>query len=102
LLDEICKYVGARFVRADGNRHLNRSDGSTDLSACGPTFPGNQVAATAANFAVNFAVHKSVAEARLKQDFELRRKNNGAHFTPEELLSAAEGLYRPPTSEATA
>jgi hypothetical protein len=43
-----------------------------------------------------------VAEARLKQDFELRRKNNGAHFTPEELLSATEGLYRPPTSEATA
>jgi len=29
-------------------------------------------------------------EARLKQDFELRRKKNGAHFTPEELLSAAE------------
>jgi len=30
-------------------------------------------------------------EARLKQDFELRRKKNGAHFTPEELLSAADG-----------
>src|SRR6185369_2014101 len=30
-------------------------------------------------------------EARLKQDFELRRKNNGAHFTTEELLSAADG-----------
>jgi hypothetical protein len=29
-------------------------------------------------------------EVRLKQDFELRRKKNGAHFTPEELLSAAE------------
>jgi hypothetical protein len=57
LLYEICKYVGARFVRADGNRHLNRSGGSTDLSACAPAFPGNQLAATAANFAVNFAVH---------------------------------------------
>jgi hypothetical protein len=32
-------------------------------------------------------------EARLKQDFELRRKKNGAHFTPEELLSTA-GLKR--------
>jgi len=30
-------------------------------------------------------------EARLKQDFELRRKKNGAHFTLEELLSAADG-----------
>jgi lactate dehydrogenase-like 2-hydroxyacid dehydrogenase len=30
-------------------------------------------------------------EARLKQDFELRRKKNGARFTPEELLSAADG-----------
>jgi lactate dehydrogenase-like 2-hydroxyacid dehydrogenase len=30
-------------------------------------------------------------EARLKQDFELRRKKNGAHSTPEELLSAADG-----------
>jgi len=30
-------------------------------------------------------------EARLKRDFELRRKKNGAHFTPEELLSAADG-----------
>jgi lactate dehydrogenase-like 2-hydroxyacid dehydrogenase len=30
-------------------------------------------------------------EARLKQDFELRRKKNGAHFTPEELLAAADG-----------
>ena len=30
-------------------------------------------------------------EARLKQDFELRREKNGAHFTPEELLSAADG-----------
>jgi lactate dehydrogenase-like 2-hydroxyacid dehydrogenase len=30
-------------------------------------------------------------KARLKQDFELRRKKNGAHFTPEELLSAADG-----------
>jgi hypothetical protein len=49
--------VGERFVRADGNRHRNRSDCSTDLSACGPTFPGNQLAATAANFAVNFAVN---------------------------------------------
>ncbi len=30
-------------------------------------------------------------EARLKQNFELRRKENGDHFTPEELLSAADG-----------
>jgi lactate dehydrogenase-like 2-hydroxyacid dehydrogenase len=30
-------------------------------------------------------------EARLQQDFELRRKKNGAHFTQEELLSAADG-----------
>jgi lactate dehydrogenase-like 2-hydroxyacid dehydrogenase len=30
-------------------------------------------------------------EARLKQDFELRRTKNGAHFTPEDLLSAADG-----------
>jgi lactate dehydrogenase-like 2-hydroxyacid dehydrogenase len=30
-------------------------------------------------------------ESRLKQDFELRRKKNGARFTPEELLSAADG-----------
>jgi lactate dehydrogenase-like 2-hydroxyacid dehydrogenase len=30
-------------------------------------------------------------ETRLEQDFELRRKKNGAHFTPEELLSAADG-----------
>jgi lactate dehydrogenase-like 2-hydroxyacid dehydrogenase len=30
-------------------------------------------------------------EARLKQDFELRRKNNGASFTAEELLSATDG-----------
>jgi lactate dehydrogenase-like 2-hydroxyacid dehydrogenase len=30
-------------------------------------------------------------EARLKQDFELRREKNIAHFTPEELLSAADG-----------
>jgi lactate dehydrogenase-like 2-hydroxyacid dehydrogenase len=30
-------------------------------------------------------------ETRLKRDFELRRKKNGAHFTPEELLSAADG-----------
>jgi lactate dehydrogenase-like 2-hydroxyacid dehydrogenase len=30
-------------------------------------------------------------EARLKQDFELRRRKSGAHFTPEELLSAADG-----------
>jgi hypothetical protein len=27
--------------------------------------------------------------SRRKQDFEVRRKKNGAHFTPEELLSAA-------------
>src|SRR6202789_2657191 len=30
-------------------------------------------------------------EARLQQDFELRRKANGAHFTAEELLLAADG-----------
>jgi lactate dehydrogenase-like 2-hydroxyacid dehydrogenase len=30
-------------------------------------------------------------EDRLRQDFELRREKNGAHFTPEELLSAADG-----------
>jgi hypothetical protein len=30
-------------------------------------------------------------EARLKQDFELRRKKNGPHFTPEELVAAADG-----------
>ena len=30
-------------------------------------------------------------ETRLEQDFELRRKKNGAHFTPEELLAAANG-----------
>jgi lactate dehydrogenase-like 2-hydroxyacid dehydrogenase len=30
-------------------------------------------------------------EARLKQDFELRGEKNGAHFTPEELLSGADG-----------
>jgi hypothetical protein len=57
LLYEICKYLGERFVRADGNRHRNRSGGSTDLSACGPTFPGDQLAATAVSFAVNFAVN---------------------------------------------
>jgi lactate dehydrogenase-like 2-hydroxyacid dehydrogenase len=32
-----------------------------------------------------------VVENRLERDFELRRKKNGAHFTPEELLSAADG-----------
>jgi lactate dehydrogenase-like 2-hydroxyacid dehydrogenase len=30
-------------------------------------------------------------DARLERDFELRRKKTGAHFTPEELLSAADG-----------
>jgi lactate dehydrogenase-like 2-hydroxyacid dehydrogenase len=30
-------------------------------------------------------------EDRLKRDFELRRKKEGAHFTPEELVSAAGG-----------
>jgi lactate dehydrogenase-like 2-hydroxyacid dehydrogenase len=30
-------------------------------------------------------------EARRKHEFELRRKKNGVHFTPEELLSAADG-----------
>jgi lactate dehydrogenase-like 2-hydroxyacid dehydrogenase len=30
-------------------------------------------------------------ETRLEQNFELRRKKKGAHFTPEELLSAADG-----------
>jgi lactate dehydrogenase-like 2-hydroxyacid dehydrogenase len=30
-------------------------------------------------------------ETRLQQNFELRRKTNDAHFTPEELLSAADG-----------
>ena len=30
-------------------------------------------------------------ETRLKQDFELRRKERGAHFAPDELLSAADG-----------
>jgi len=30
-------------------------------------------------------------ETRLNQDFELRRKNNGAQFAPDELLSAADG-----------
>jgi lactate dehydrogenase-like 2-hydroxyacid dehydrogenase len=30
-------------------------------------------------------------ETRLKQDFEVRRKKDGAHFAPEELLSAADG-----------
>jgi len=30
-------------------------------------------------------------EARLQRDFELRRKKNGSHFTPEEMLSAADG-----------
>jgi lactate dehydrogenase-like 2-hydroxyacid dehydrogenase len=30
-------------------------------------------------------------EARLQQDFELRRKEKSARFTPEELLSAADG-----------
>ena len=30
-------------------------------------------------------------EARLKQEFELRRKQDGARFTPGELLSAADG-----------
>jgi lactate dehydrogenase-like 2-hydroxyacid dehydrogenase len=30
-------------------------------------------------------------ETRLKQDFELRRKKTGAHFTLEELLLAADG-----------
>jgi hypothetical protein len=33
-------------------------------------------------------------ESRLKQDFELRREKNGAHFTPEELLLAQTGLMR--------
>ena len=28
-------------------------------------------------------------EARLQQDFELRRKKSGTHFTPEELVTAA-------------
>ncbi len=30
-------------------------------------------------------------EGRIQRDFELRRKQNGAHFTSEELLSAADG-----------
>jgi lactate dehydrogenase-like 2-hydroxyacid dehydrogenase len=30
-------------------------------------------------------------ESRLKRDFELRRKKNGARFSPEELLSATDG-----------
>ena len=29
--------------------------------------------------------------ARLKQDFELRREKNGAHFAPEELLLPDDG-----------
>src|ERR1700674_3937663 len=30
-------------------------------------------------------------ETRLERDFELRRKERGAHFAPDELLSAADG-----------
>ena len=40
-------------------------------------------------------------EARLKQEFELRRKKNGAHFTPEELLSAKNTFLLPQLGAAT-